>query len=55
MAILKHKVSKNARYADVLDYYVYQHKGHYEPVLDEHGLMIEREIYSVCYITADGL
>ena len=59
MAILKHKVSKNLRYADVLDYYTYQHDesqatGHYEPILDENGLMMEREHYSVCYITAQG-
>lgn len=59
MAIIKHKVSHNARYADVLDYYTYKHvesakTGHYEPVLDENGLMIERDNYTVAYITASG-
>ena len=59
MAIVKHKTSKNARYADVLDYYTFKHEeseatGHYEPILDENGLMIEREDYSVAYITAKG-
>lgn len=59
MAILKHKTSKNARYADVLDYYTYKHEesqktGHYEPILDENGLMIERDDYAVTYITAQG-
>lgn len=60
MAIIKHKASHNARYADVLDYYTYQHvesakTGHYEPVLDENGLMIERDDYAVAYITASGV
>jgi len=59
MAILKHKVSKNKRYADVLDYYTFQHDesqatGHYEPILDENGLLQERENYAVAYITAQG-
>ena len=59
MAIVKHKTSKNARYADVLDYYTYKHEedsitGHYEPILDENGLMIERDDYAVAYITAQG-
>lgn len=59
MAIVKHVTSKNARYADVLDYYTYKHEedsvtGHYEPILDENGLMIEREHYSLCYLTARG-
>ena len=59
MAIVKHKTSKNARYADVLDYYTYKHEesqqtGHYEPILDDNGLMIERDDYAVAYITAQG-
>lgn len=59
MAIVTHRTSKNARYADVLDYYSYKHEesqqtGHYEPILDEHGLMIERDDYAVAYITAQG-
>jgi len=59
MAILKHKTSKNKNYTDVLAYYTYQHDehqktGHYEPILDENGLMIERERYAVTYITAQG-
>lgn len=59
MAIVKHKTSKNARYADVLDYYTYKHEesqqtGHYEPILDEFGLMQERDNYAVAYITSQG-
>lgn len=59
MAIVTHGTSKNARYADVLEYYTYKHTedqetGHYEPVLDENGLLQEREDYSVVYITALG-
>ena len=59
MAIVKHKTSKNARYADVLDYYTYKHEedlltGHYEPILDDNGLMIERDDFAVVYITAQG-
>lgn len=59
MAIVKHKVSKNARYADVLDYYTYKHEesqktGHYEPILDENGLLQERDNYAVAYINAMG-
>lgn len=59
MAIVKHKTSKNSRYADVLDYYTYKHEesqqtGHYEPILDDNGLMIERDDYAVAYITAQG-
>lgn len=59
MAIVKHKTSKNARYGDVLDYYTFKHEeslatGHYEPILDEYGLMIERDDYAVVYITAKG-
>ena len=59
MAIITHKTSRNARYSDVLDYYTCQHTedqttGHYEPILDENGLMIERANYVVAYITADG-
>lgn len=52
MAIIKHLSSKNARYSDVLDYYTKKHKedektGHYEPILDEDGLMQERDNYAV--------
>lgn len=59
MAIETHRTSKNARYSDVLDYYTYRHQedtktGHYEPILDEYGLIIERENYAVLYITAKG-
>ena len=48
MAIIKHRTSKNARYTDVLEYYSYKHQedsrtGHYEPILDEYGLLQERE------------
>lgn len=59
MAIITHRTSRNARYSDVLDYYSFRHAedqrtGHYEPILDENGLMIERTNYVVAYITADG-
>jgi hypothetical protein len=59
MAIVTHRTSKNARYADVLDYYSYKHEenqatGHYEPILDENGLMQERDDYAVAYLTAQG-
>lgn len=44
MAIIKHRTSKNARYTDVLEYYSYKHQedsrtGHYEPILNEFGLL----------------
>ena len=59
MAIIKHRTSKNARYTDVLEYYSYKHQedsrtGHYEPTLDEFGLLQERENYAVAYISAQG-
>ena len=59
MAIVTHRTSKNAKYADVLTYYSFRHKEsqqtkHYEPILDEYGLMIARENYSVAYINAQG-
>ena len=59
MAIIKHRTSKNARYTDVLEYYSYKHQedsrtGHYEPILDEYGLLQERENYAVAYISAQG-
>lgn len=61
MAIVKHKISHNARYTDVLDYYVYMHRrvedqknGHYEQILDEDGLPILRENFAVAYLNADG-
>lgn len=59
MAIIKHHTSKNARYSDVLEYYSYKHQedsrtGHYEPILDEYGLLKERDNYATAYITAYG-
>lgn len=59
MAIIKHSTSKNANYSDVLTYYSYKHKedpntGHYEPILDDNGLMQPRDNYAVTYITAAG-
>ncbi len=59
MAILKHKSSKNLNYGDVIDYYKYKHKensstGFYEPLLDEFGLMQERDNYALCYINSQG-
>ena len=59
MALIKHRTSKNARYGDVLDYYTMKHQedqetGHYEPILDENGLMQPRENVAVAYINAHG-
>ena len=59
MAIITHRTSKNARYSDVLEYYSYKHKesshtGHYESILDENGLMIERQNYAVVYVSVSG-
>ena len=59
MAILKHKTSKNMSYGDVLDYYEYKHEESditrlYAPILDENGLMQERENFAVCYLDGAG-
>lgn len=59
MAIVKHNSSKNARYEDVLEYYTCRHRedsrtGHYEPILDEYGLMPPRSNCAALYLTADG-
>ena len=59
MAILKHKTSKNMSYGDVLDYYEYKHEESditrlYEPILDENGLMQERDNFAVCYLDGAG-
>ena len=59
MAIVKHNSSKNARYEDVLEYYTCRHRedsrtGHYEPILDEYGLMQPRSNCAALYLTADG-
>ena len=53
MAILKHTSSKNASYGDALEYLKYKHHedsktGLYEPILDEYGLLQERENYAIC-------
>lgn len=59
MAIITHKTSKTATYGDVYDYYRYKHTedqttGHYEPILDEYGLLQERENYALAYVNAAG-
>ena len=59
MAIVKHRSSKNARYEDVLEYYTCKHRedghtGHYEPILDEYGLMQPRDNCATLYLTANG-
>lgn len=59
MAILKHKTSKNLAYGDVFDYYSFKHKedsetGHYEPILDEFGLMQKRENCTVIALDPYG-
>ena len=59
MAILKHKSSKNASYSDAQDYLTYKHTedqktGHYVPILDEFGLLQERENCVLTYINGYG-
>ena len=59
MAILKHTSSKNAAYGDALDYLKYRHwedskTGLYEPILDEYGLLQERESYAICALDGHG-
>ena len=59
MAILKHTSSKNAAYSDALDYLKYRHRedsktGLYEPILDEYGLLQERENYAICALDGHG-
>ena len=59
MAIIKFSSSHNKRYSDVLEYLTYKHHedpktGLYEPVLDELGLLQERDDYAVCYINPYG-
>lgn len=57
--LIKHMPSRNASYQDALEYHLYIHRehpktGHYEPVLDEHGLLQLRPNCRTFYITADG-
>ena len=59
MAILKHTSSKNASYGDALEYLKYKHHedsktGLYEPILDEYGLLQERENYAICSLNGYG-
>ena len=59
MAILKHTSSKNAAYGDALEYLKYKHRedpktGLYEPILDEYGLLQERENYAICALDGHG-
>ncbi len=61
MAIIKHTTSKNANYSEVIDYLSMKHQEisfgkdtHYEPILDEHGLLQERDNYAMAYITSQG-
>lgn len=59
MAIITHNTSKNANYSDVLTYYSFIHKedpqtGHYEPVLDEYGLLQERTCFAVACLDPYG-
>ena len=59
MAILKHTSSKNSAYSDALDYLKYKHRedsktGLYEPILDEYGLLQERENYAICALDGYG-
>ena len=59
MAILKHKSSKNASYSNIQEYLTYKHRenpetGQYDPILDEFGLLQERENYALAYIDGHG-
>ena len=59
MAILKHTSSKNAAYGDALEYLKYKHRedsktGLYEPILDEYGLLEERENTLSCALDGHG-
>ena len=59
MAIIIHRVSKNKRFSDAWDYYTYRHTedqrtGHYEPILDENGILQRREQCTTVYIAANG-
>ena len=60
MAILKHSTSKNMSYFDALSYLQYKHKedpksGFYKPILDEYGLLQERDNYALCYLNGYGM
>ena len=59
MAVIIHNTSKTATYGDIYEYYRYKHTedqttGHYEPILDENGLLQERENYALAYVNAAG-
>ena len=59
MAIIIHRVSKNKRFSDAWEYYTYRHTedqrtGHYEPILDENGILQRREQCTTVYIAANG-
>lgn len=59
MAIIKHVTSKNMSYNDVLDYFTYKHRedperGSYEPILDEYGLLQERESCAIVCLDPYG-
>lgn len=59
MSILKHSSSKNTSYGDALRYLKYKHKedtstGLYEPILDDYGLLQERDNYALCYLNGYG-
>ena len=59
MAIITHMTSKNAHYSDAYYYYRYKQKrdeetGEYDPLLDEYGLLQERENCAITYLTPTG-
>ena len=59
MAILKHKSSKNASYVSTLEYLTYKHKenqqtGQYDPILDDVGLLQERDNYALTFVDGYG-
>lgn len=57
--LIKHQPHKNADYAAILAYYTEKHTedpstGHYEPILDAHGIRQPRENCRTFYINAQG-
>ena len=53
MAILKHFSVHNRNYNDAVMYLMYKHDDHARPVLDEYGLMVERQNMLIDCINTD--
>lgn len=55
MAIMKHVSNKNSNYGNAVDYLTQQYDEKLNrPILDENGLLQEREEYLIAYICSDG-